>query len=429
MFEMSEDGSFLFPPENGPVSAGERAFLDRAASLELFSVLSSRSPESSRDAIREYGWYTWFMGDGLNFIFWQTGADGGFTGIELERTAFMSRIVAVLPESSSPDVEEYATRIVLTDARGTKLYQWGSHVPQEVQTPLAEIAVSAPLEAWHLQFYADADSLRASAIPGNYAALASGFLALVFVIVFLAVYFYRENTRMVRDALQKVSFVNQVSHELKTPLTNIRLYAELLDTRIEEKNARSDLGVIIAESSRLGRMINNVLTFARSEKNDVDVNIAETVVDDVIRRVIDAFSPALAEKRFEIVLDCAAPEPIHTDADLLEQILSNLVSNVEKYAVGGAYIAISSRRIDTGIIVTVADKGPGIPARERKRIFEPFYRISNSLTEGVSGAGIGLAISRKLACAIGGTLQLTESDVGAVFALAMPDRIPEEAGS
>jgi len=420
MFVIDPEGVYRFPPEGEPVSAAEAEFLARARALELFSLLSPRTPDARRESAPESGWYTWFMGDGLNFIFWQTGPDGTVSGIELDRSAFISSVVAMLPESNPADTDQYETRVMLSDARGGVLYQWGLYAPESGELPAAEIPLSTPLEAWHLRSFLPSEVQTQSIVAGEYAAIGAGILALVLLVVFLAVFFYREHTKMVRDALQKVSFVNQVSHELKTPLTNIRLYAELLEGRLEGEKERADLGVIIAESTRLGRMINNVLTFARSERRAVEVHLEPVVLDDIVRRVVDSFAPALAGRQIEVRLGCGAPEPVSTDPDLVEQIVSNLVSNVVKYAVVGRRVDITTIQSGSSASITVADYGPGIPPRERRRVFDPFYRMSNSLTDGVSGAGIGLTISKRLAQIIGGSLELVDSSSGAVFRLRIP---------
>ena len=110
---------------------------------------------------------------------------------------------------------------------------------------------------------------------------------------------------------------------------------------------------------------------------------------------------------------------VQLDSDALEQILGNLLSNVEKYAAAGKRVDISTAVEGQNTIITVADRGSGISRSFRKKIFEPFYRLSNSLTEGVSGAGIGLGISRELARAHGGDLTLEKSDSGARFKIVL----------
>jgi signal transduction histidine kinase len=107
--------------------------------------------------------------------------------------------------------------------------------------------------------------------------------------------------------------------------------------------------------------------------------------------------------------------------------VSNLVSNVEKYGADGKYLGITTRRSNTTTSIVVTDHGRGVPQVERDRIFDPFYRISNDLADGTSGAGIGLTISRELATLLSGRLTLIHTDSGAAFALEIPTT--SEAGA
>jgi len=134
---------------------------------------------------------------------------------------------------------------------------------------------------------------------------------------------------------------------------------------------------------------------------------------------VAAFEPALAARGIEVRFALGAPPPARASADAVDQIVANLLSNVERYAAGGGEVVVSTRAADGRVVVSVADRGPGIPARERDAIFEPFHRAADSLT-GASGTGIGLAIARELARAAGGELALADADHGACFELSLP---------
>ena len=423
LFVIDDEHAFVFPPESGEMSSREQRFLTDARQLELPLVLGNVATESPGASTGLWNWYTWFMGDGINFIYWKRLPTGHRVGVMLNRVALLSSIIAMLPDSDFTVSSEYSSRILLTDARGGSLYQWGLFKPSENELPLATIALAPPLAAWHFHLYLDLDNGGALPILRQYVSILSGVFALVVVTILLAVYFYRENRKLITDALQKVSFVNQVSHELKTPLTNIRLYTELLESRLSDAKDLDHLEVISSESRRLSRMISNVLTFSRGGKNGFNVTPADVVIDDIIRSALDSFAPSLRQKSIEVVLRCGAPAVVQTDRDFVEQVLSNLIANAEKYAAGGGYLEIVSSQTASLTTIVVADQGPGIPQRERKNIFKPFYRISNRLSDGVSGAGIGLAISRKLAERMGGSLILDENGPGAVFRFCLPNYI------
>ena len=214
-----------------------------------------------------------------------------------------------------------------------------------------------------------------------------------------------------------MEFVGQVSHELKTPLTNIRMYAEMLEEQLAtEPQQRNYLGVIINESQRLSRLIGNVLNFSRTPT----LQLREVDVDALVRRTLDNFLPGFSARGIAVASRLEAGRAVTTDHDMLEQILNNLLSNVEKYAAEGKRVAVSTG-IDGGqLALRVRDYGPGIPASERRRIFEPFYRIDDRLTEGVSGTGIGLTIARQQARRLGGDLVIIDVENGACFELRLP---------
>jgi signal transduction histidine kinase len=268
-------------------------------------------------------------------------------------------------------------------------------------------------------------SRRATAgdAPGAIAGLAAAasgavpWLAGVAVLVVgLAIHVYRESRREFVEAETRVSFVNQVSHELKTPLTNVRMYAELLEAEVaEEPVAARYAGVIVGEAQRLSRLIGNVLAFARHERHELHLRRRDGILDEVVARVLATFGPALAARGIAIEATLQAPELCQLDADACEQILGNLLSNIEKYAAEGGVARVTTARRGGFAYLLVADRGPGVPAAARQRIFRPFFRISNALTDGVSGAGLGLTIARELARLHGGDLVLRESAAGAVF--------------
>jgi signal transduction histidine kinase len=426
IFIIDDDGSYVFPPENGEKSQRESDFLVEAKEIELALVIGGNARDVSSERLETYGWHTWFMGDGINFVFWHTSAEDFRVGMYVDRIALISKIIAILPDSDFVDEVDESSRIAVIDARGEVLYQWGLFNPAVEQMPVADIALSDPLGAWHFRYYLDLEADRVQNAIGRYAMVLPGIVALIVMLAFLAFYFFRENTKVIRDALQKVSFVNQVSHELRTPLTNIRLYAELLESSVTGDAAKTQLSIITSESQRLGRMINNVLAFSQWGAAGFETHPAAVIVDDVVRKVIDSFALALEAKEFHLVHSYNAAVEIRSDGDFIEQILANLIGNAEKYASAGRYLKVSTEQDDAITSIRVGDHGPGIPTGERKKIFRPFYRISNKLTDGVAGAGIGLALSRKLAECLGGDLVVEDGAAGATFRLDIANMILEK---
>lgn len=411
----------------------------------------------------KYGWYTWFSGIEQNHIFWWKN-NGKTFGVELFHARLISDIIIMLPtasgtidsqlsmkrkplqlSSSKPGPSRKDALIKLIDSNNALIYQWGAYIPTEQEKHAAVLSLSKPLGSWKLEYYADKKSLNSIFNLFN---ILSTLIAIGAILSGLAYYLYREHRREIILGKQRVNFVSQVSHELKTPLTNIRMYAELLETQLldeqlieeqlleegyEEEQQSKDgkiggdydadpkyikhIKIISSESQRLSRLIANILNFSKSTKSGLNVHKTQGEIDVVISSVISKFEPLLAEKDFEFDIQLNARESVLFDQDALEQILNNLLSNVEKYGASGKFLHIESVQHDDFTTITVQDKGPGIPASEQAKVFEPFYRISSKLTDGVSGTGIGLSIAKDLAILHGGCLELVPFESGAHFKL------------
>jgi len=306
---------------------------------------------------------------------------------------------------------------------GDSVYEWGEYEPPEESAPLVESAVSAPLASWRLQAVVP-ENLIAVQSSGILFQLVTGIVAATVALSVLATFFWREYSREVRQASQRVSFVNQVSHELKTPLTNIRMYADLLADDLDNLDdgsgdkASDRLRVIVSESQRLSRLISNVLTFGRQQREALVLRYRQASVDELVRRVVEQFSPTLERLGITTELTLNAAQPVSLDDDAIEQILVNLISNVEKYAADGGVLKISSSLTTTSVTINVADDGPGIPIAMQHAIFEPFVRVSSRL-EDAAGTGIGLSIARDLARLHGGDLRIADSATGASFSVEL----------
>lgn len=229
----------------------------------------------------------------------------------------------------------------------------------------------------------------------------------------------RKATRL---AEQRVSFVNRVSHELRTPLTNLLLNTDLaLDgLAVGDDKVRRRLGLIREETSRLARIVDNVQTFARMERGKSETRPSACDVGKVVTELEENFAPLFERKSIRCEFDCSLTGELPLDRDALSQILSNLLSNVEKYAGESAKARVAISRDAGNLIVEVEDNGPGIPAEARQRIFLPFERVGSRVDEGATGTGLGLAISRDLAEQMGGRLELLTVSRGAKFRLVIP---------
>jgi len=236
--------------------------------------------------------------------------------------------------------------------------------------------------------------------------------------------------RQVRLAQQKTDFVSNVSHELKTPLTSIRMFADLLaEKRVpDEERQATYLRIIAAEAARLTRLINNVLDFARLDRGAPgDLPPGEhraCDLVDAVRDVVETCGPHLEAAGISFQYEVEAETlPIRGDQDGLAQIILNLISNAEKY--GGNDILVRVRRQETAAgalgCVDVLDRGPGIPAKQVRTVFEPFHRLDDSLSSGIPGSGLGLTLARRMARAHGGDVTYSpRAGGGSCFTLTVP---------
>jgi signal transduction histidine kinase len=432
IFVLEPDGEVVHPPLAGPLNQSEREFLERArvflqdkdllraADRRSESATSAFSGDYEQTSATTHGWYAWYWGRGVHLVFWRRLSTGYIVGAELDRSRWIADLIAELPQTPLSETTAAHSRIQFVDSNDSVVYQWGAFEPPSGAAPLAEQSASAPLSAWRFKFYVAEG--RFSALSGRSAAFnrIAGLSAIGVVLLALAAVFYRESSHELREAATRVNFVNQVSHELKTPLTNIRMYAELLAEQMQEgetidvDDARRRLAIIVGESGRLSRLIGNVLTFAQQQRRQIKLNLQPGCIDETIRAVIQQFQPALQAQGVTTTFAAGADRVVGFDADAVEQILVNLFNNVEKYAAQGQRLELVSRQAGERTTILVSDAGPGVPTAERARIFEPFYRINNRL-EGPAGTGIGLSIARGLARLHGGDLRLLDSASGATF--------------
>lgn len=224
---------------------------------------------------------------------------------------------------------------------------------------------------------------------------------------------------------QKTDFVSNVSHELKTPLTSIRMFAELMQSgRADSERVPQYLRIIMVEAERLTRLINNVLDFARMERRQKYYDRRPLDLHDLLARVWEGQELHLQEAGFTTRWDAAPPPyPVTADEDALAQVLVNLLSNAEKYSGEQKEVTLQSY-IDVGrVCIAVLDRGMGVPPGEEVKIFEPFYRANDSLSSGVQGAGLGLTLAQRVVREHrGDILYQARPGGGSIFTLRLPLR-------
>jgi signal transduction histidine kinase len=380
--------------DGASVSLGN-ASLGASAAVPVFSA-TAPPPVTTR--VTRSGWTPWQAEDGLHLFGWRELSDGTVIGLELRLDAIKSRLGEVFPAAPEPG-EAYALR----DTAGRAWHAVGAgDLPLAVEVPLA----AASLPGWAVVGQM-AEAIYGSSSDGGFFKVGAALVALlVFAILAAGGLLVRQARMSEQEAMLKTSFVANVSHELKTPLTTIRLYADLLaQGRVRDEAKRvAYLETIGHETQRLGRLVGNVLDFSRLEQGKKKYERVEFDLAAELRRLVEVHGPRLADAGLVASVDSPESLPVVTDRDAVEQIVLNLLENACKYAADGGEVLLSVKKTESGTRVIVADRGPGVPEGQSERIFEKFHRVDDRLTAEKGGAGLGLSIARQLARGLGGDL-------------------------
>ena len=226
---------------------------------------------------------------------------------------------------------------------------------------------------------------------------------------------------------RRAAFVSSVTHELRTPLTTFRLYSEMLAEGMvtDGEQKQEYLQTMLSESERLNHLVENVLSYARIERGNARSNFETLSVADLIERIRPVLQRRVDQVNAALSIDLDDDlGSLKTDVTAVEQILFNLIDNACKYGLpesGGGHISLNAKRTKRGLIFEVSDEGRGIAAHERKRLFRAFHKSAQDAALSKPGVGLGLALCRRLARALGGELRLAkEAGKGASFLLTIP---------
>ena len=346
--------------------------------------------------IKLSGWIPWFSENNLYILGWvQKFKNGPIYGVELELMTLLSRLVVDFPELS-----EKGAALVLMDGNGNFVHQSGKWTANPEDRPADVIPISSLLPHWQIAVFVDDKGFGTTRGFLYVTAILLG----VFIVAIISggLLLTRLTLQNMKDARQKTSFVSSVSHELKTPLTSIRMYAELLlSRRIKDENKiQTYLSVIVNESGRLTRLINNVLDFGKLEQGKKTYQMSTFELDQFLLQIIEAHSIRIENQDFEIITQIEQGEQgkylVRTDKDAIEQVVLNLLDNALKYAGKGKFIKFILKKEDFSILLKICDDGPGIPNAQQELIFEKFHRVDNSLTSKQPGSGLGLSIARQI---------------------------------
>jgi signal transduction histidine kinase len=242
---------------------------------------------------------------------------------------------------------------------------------------------------------------------------------------------YKSVRAVVELSERRSGFVSAMTHELKTPLSTIRMYIEMLEQGIARDQDREHeyYRILGSETSRLSRLINNVLEFAKIEKRQRRLRLTQGALDDVLMEIEEIMQTPVLKAGFVLRIERDENLPVLAyDREAMIQILINLIENSLKFGSQSPIKELLLRCCSEGrrVRISLSDTGPGIPRHALKKIFDNFYRVDNDLTRTTGGTGIGLALVKNLVAAMGGNVRAVNNDgPGCTIIITMPVAAPK----
>jgi signal transduction histidine kinase len=334
--------------------------------------------------------------------------------------ADLSGILADSPDAASPEA-----CFALLDSDGAPAARTRPDFTADWSLPFVASEVGPLLPRWEVAAYLiDPGSLNADARRVRMT-LWIVILALVGAVATGSVLVARSVGDEMKLAARKTDFVGNVSHELKTPLTSIRMFSELLagPGADDPRKTRHYAEILSRESARLSRLINRLLDFSKLDRGEMRLERSPVDLAVLVRETVGDLRESVEAAGMELVLDL--PEGggpvVAGDRDALAQVVVNLLGNAVKYAAAGRDVEVAVGTGGGGAVLSVSDRGPGVPRAHRRRIFERFYRVDDSINSGIDGSGIGLALCRQIAERHGGSIRHEpRKGGGSIFVLTLP---------
>jgi signal transduction histidine kinase len=429
------------PPKTDADNRGQFSRQSQARNvvpLQQLQISKDTQPQTSKITVSEAefrqligqdreGLLARFVDNKLNLLLWRRPEESPrlVFGAQLSVPKLVNLLQPLVASDEGPLGKEICLAFLDDNARPVALSRPGFQASWKRPFVASEIGEALP--HWEVAAYlVNPARLAQSALTLKWT------LGLLIAVLILAIgvgswLIIADLNRHLRLARQKTDFVSNVSHELKTPLTSIRMFSELLaDRRVQDPAKQvAYLGIIHSEAARLTRLINNVLDFARLERGEKKYHFQECDLAALVRETAEAYRPHLEANGFDFELDLpAVPMPAEGDRDALAQVLVNLLSNAEKYSGAKKKIRVELRSHEQPVPyaeVAVLDRGLGVPAGSEKKIFEQFYRAHDSLSSGIQGSGLGLTLARQIARAHGGdVVHAPRQGGGSVFSIRLP---------
>ncbi len=219
-------------------------------------------------------------------------------------------------------------------------------------------------------------------------------------------------------------FIARVSHELRTPLTQIRMFTEsILLGRLPEPEAQvRALKIINRETLRLSHLVENILSFSRVSDKPLVPEPAPYALMGLLNRLKEEFELQLEALGAQLDVHCDQDHEVIHNRDGLLQLLTILLDNALKYGPENQHVTLTARRSGDLLQIFIQDQGPGIPQSEQEKIWRPYYRLDKERRRGIAGTGIGLAVAKDIAAAIGAEMSMKSSPNGSCFIVKLPQR-------
>jgi two-component system phosphate regulon sensor histidine kinase PhoR len=264
-----------------------------------------------------------------------------------------------------------------------------------------------------------------SAIISNLSATLASSIGLLLVLVFIFSYTLYAILKQKKLSEMKTDFINNMTHEFKTPVATIMIASEALkDPEVTEDKARLKrlAGIIYDENVRLGSHIERVLSIARLEKGELTMENTDVDMNDLIVIVLDSMELQLQKRSAIIHVNTDAENAIVYGDELhLSNVIYNLIDNANKYSSDTPEITITTRNTNKNLIIEIADKGIGMTKEQSKRIFDQFYRVPTGNLHDVKGFGLGLNYVQDIIKKLNGTVKVSsEKDRGTTFEISLP---------
>ena len=247
---------------------------------------------------------------------------------------------------------------------------------------------------------------------------------IILLMVFGAFLIARDMAREAETTRLKTEFVHNISHELKTPLTLIRLYGETLERKknLSDKDRKESYQIITKESERLSHMVNNVLDFSRIDMGRKEFHMKRGNFAEVVQETLDSYQYHLNKKQFIVHSEITSDLPeMAFDREAMVSVLVNLLSNAMKFSPNKREVSVRLAGKETAALLEVSDKGIGIAPNEQKRIFQRFYRSKDGRVSETGGSGLGLPLVKHIVEAHGGRVEVvSQLGEGSTFSVILP---------